>query len=100
MHIQCPNCNSLSTIRPEEFPDLIELDCSFCGEITSLKNGTERVVKLQFVLTEPDLDANENILPVETGETFHQKNEIMLPFCFWQQKKVLYEEQHADVQQE
>jgi len=100
MNIQCPNCNSLTPIRPEDFQALNELDCSFCGVKTCLKNGPGWIVNLQFVLTESSLDAGENIPPDETGETFHHKDDLMLPSCSWHPQKELYEAQHAGVQQE
>jgi hypothetical protein len=100
MNIQCPNCNSFTSIRPEIFPELDEFVCSICGEKTCLKNGTERIVKLQFVLTESYQGSSENILPEETGESIHQDDELMQPSCSWQQEKVLYAEQHEGVQQE
>ena len=99
MKIQCPNCNALTSILPQQFPELNELECSVCGELTILKNGPQRIVKLEFVLTEPGLIPAENNSN-ETVETFHQQESVMQPFCSSQQERVLYEEQHEDVQQE
>jgi hypothetical protein len=100
MNIQCPTCNSLISIQPEKFPGLNELDCTFCGEKTNLKNGSGWIVNLQFVLTESDPDASENILPEKTGETFHHKGDLMLPSCSSHRPTALCEEQHEAVQQE
>jgi hypothetical protein len=98
MKIQCPNCNALTTIHPKRFPELSELECSVCGEVTILKNGLNRIVKIEFVLTDPGIIPEKNN-PEKTVETFHQ-NEFRQPSCSSPQQKELYEEQHEDVQQE
>ena len=99
MQLQCPHCNSLTHIEPQQFPELYEFTCPNCAKKTRLRNDTERIVKLQFVLTAPEINDNE-IIPGEIVESFHQEENPMLPCCFSQQEKVLCEEQHAGVQQE
>ena len=98
MKIQCPNCNALTTILPQHFSELSELECSVCGELTILKRGLNRIAKIEFVLTEPGMIPEKNN-PEQTVETFHQK-EVKQLYCSSPQQKVLYEEQHEDVQQE
>jgi oligoribonuclease (3'-5' exoribonuclease) len=99
MKIQCPNCNALTSIHPKQFYELNEFYCSACGEITFLKNGSERIVKIQFVLTEPELNPVKNN-PEETVETFHQVDGFKQPSCSSQQLTELCEEQHEGVQLE
>ena len=99
MQLQCPQCNTLTHIEPQQFPELYEFTCRNCGKETRLKNDTERIVKLIFVLTSPETNETK-IIPDESVESFHQEQNPMLPCCFSQQEKVLCEEQHAGVQQE
>jgi len=104
MIIQCPNCNSLTTIQPEKFLEMNELECSSCAVKTWLKNGNDWVVNLQFVLTDSGMNQEENKpeenIPKKNVETFHQMEDVMQPFDSLHSQKVLYEEQHAIVQQE
>ncbi len=83
-------------IHPQEFLELDELVCPVCSHLTLLKNGTERTIHLQFVLTESD----GKISSEEAVETFHQKDEIKQLSCSSQRQKELHVEQHEGVQQE
>ena len=99
MNIECPHCKALIHVDAQHFPKMYELECTSCNEITVLKNDLERTVSLQFILTEPETIKQE-YSGDENVESFHQEEKPMRPFCFWQQQKGLYEEQHAGVQQE
>jgi len=72
MNIECPHCRSLVYIQVEKFSELNELDCTTCGKRTRLKNGFSSPVKLQFVLTDSEVNPAKNISE-EIVETFHQK---------------------------
>jgi len=72
MNIECPHCLSLVYIQAEKFSELNELDCTLCGKKTLLKNGLSRLVKLQFILTDSEVNPAKNNLE-EIVETFHQK---------------------------
>jgi hypothetical protein len=71
MNIECPHCNTLISIQAEKFSDLNELDCTACAKKTRLKNGSSRLVKLQFFLTDSEVNPEKNISEISV-ETFHQ----------------------------
>lgn len=96
MNIQCPNCKSLITLSPKQFSEIEVLRCSACTEETILKKGSEKIIQIQFVLTESE----EKISEEKCVEFFRQKKDLKQPACSSQQLTTLYEEQHEDVQLE
>jgi len=86
-------------IETREFLKLNELNCSSCGGKTILKADPGMIVKLEFVLTESAHDEQE-IIPEEIVESFHQEENVKQPSCSLHQSNALCEGQREVARRE